>query len=122
MTLPRTALSSPRDVARQARGPAGTCPVGMVTDRDLVLRCVAERLDPDQTSLRDIMSSPICSVIEDTPIESALATMAAAEVRRAVVIDSEGTLVGILALDDILELLIEETQAIGALLRGQAPS
>jgi Mg/Co/Ni transporter MgtE len=48
--------------------------------------------------------------------------MAAAEVRRAVVIDSEGTLVGILALDDILELLIEETQAIGALLRGQAPS
>jgi CBS domain-containing protein len=94
----------------------------MVTDRDLVLRCVAERLDPDQTSLRDIMSSPICSVIEDTPIESALATMAAAEVRRAVVIDSEGTLVGILALDDILELLIEETQAIGALLRGQAPS
>lgn len=96
--------------------------VGMVTDRDLVLRCVAEGLDPDRTPLRDIMSSPVCAVTEDTPIESALSTMAAAEVRRAVVIDAQGSLVGILALDDVLELLIEETQSIGALLRAQAPA
>ncbi len=96
-------------------------PVGIVTDRDLAIRCVAGGLDPERTSLDEIMSSPVCSVAEDTPIESALATMAAAEVRRAVVIDVEGSLVGILALDDILELLIEETQSIGALLRAQAP-
>jgi CBS domain-containing protein len=94
--------------------------VGMVTDRDIALRCVAEARDPGQTSLQDIMSSPVCSVVEDTPIESALATMPAAEVRRAVVIDSEGKLVGILALDDVLELLIEEAEAIGSLLRAQA--
>ena len=96
--------------------------VGMVTDRDVAIRCVAEGLDPDKTPLRDIMSSPVCSVTEDTPIESALSTMAAAEVRRAVVIDGQGSLVGILALDDVLELLIEETQSIGALLRAQAPA
>ncbi len=87
-----------------------------------MVRCVAERLDPDEALAGDIMSSPVCAVFEETSIESALATMAGAQVRRAVVIDSDGTLVGLLALDDVLDLLVEEAEAIGSLLRAQAPA
>ena len=96
--------------------------VGMVTDRDIVLRCVAERLDPDQMRVGDVMSAPVCAVTEETAIETALSTMAGAQVRRAVVVDSDGMLVGVLALDDVLELLVEEAASIGALLRAQAPA
>jgi CBS domain-containing protein len=95
-------------------------PIGMVTDRDVAVRLVAKGLDADETPIGGIMSIPVHSVEEETPIESALGAMAGAGVRRSVVLDAEGKLVGILALDDVLELLVEETKAVGALIRSQA--
>jgi CBS domain-containing protein len=95
-------------------------PVGIVTDRDVVLRCVAERRDPDATSVGAVMTAPPTCVHESTPIEDALARMAGAHVRRLVVVDTSGQLVGILALDDVLELLAEEATTVGRLLRRRA--
>jgi CBS domain-containing protein len=63
------------------------------------------------------MSAPATCVHEATPIETALARMAGVRARRLVVVDDDGRLVGILALDDILELLAEELTSIGKLLR-----
>lgn len=94
-------------------------PIGMLTDRDIVVRCLAERLDPDTTQIGDVMSVPVCSLLEDTPIESGLATMARVGVRRAAMIDPDGRLTGVLAVDDVLELLAEEVGSVGALLRTQ---
>jgi CBS domain-containing protein len=99
----------------------GKHPVGMLTDRDVTVRCVGADLDPDSTRVAQIMSTPVCSVDEDTPIESALRIMAGARVRRCVVLGADRTLVGLLALDDVLDLLSEEVEAIGALVREQAP-
>lgn len=96
-------------------------PVGIVTDRDLAVRCVGRGLDPDESRVSTVMSAPVSSVHEDTPIESALRTMAGARIRRCPVIGTDGTLVGLLALDDVLDLLAEEVEAIGALVRMQAP-
>ena len=94
---------------------------GIVTDRDVVLRCVAEGLDADTTPVLEIMTRGMVGITENTPVERALEVMAEREVRRLVVTDAEGGLRGILSLDDVLELLNEETEAIGRLLRGQVP-
>lgn len=91
-------------------------PAGIVTDRDLMLRCVAEDDSPDAVSVAQAMSTPVVSVHESTPIEDALAQMVSAGVRRLPVVDSSGKLVGILALDDVLDLLSEEVTSVGRLL------
>jgi signal-transduction protein with cAMP-binding, CBS, and nucleotidyltransferase domain len=91
-------------------------PVGIVTDRDLVTRCIAPRRDPEQTTVGDVMTKPAARILESTPIEDALTEMLRARVRRLPVVDEAGRLVGILALDDVIELLSEETGTIGRLL------
>jgi len=91
-------------------------PAGMITDRDLAAHCVAEARDPDATLLGDVMATPVVTVPETLAIEDALATMARDGVRRLAVVDEEGRLAGILALDDVIELLAEETTTIGKLL------
>jgi CBS domain-containing protein len=93
-------------------------PVGMVTDRDLMFHFVAEGRDPARTSVETIMAAPVVTVAEDLPIEDALARMAETRVRRLAVVDRAGCLAGLLALDDVLDLLAEEFGAIGRLLRG----
>lgn len=92
-------------------------PVGIVTDRDLVVRCLAADRDPRETSVESVMSTPVVSVAEATPIEDALARMSGRALRRLVVTDVKGKVAGILALDDVAELLTEEASAIGRLLR-----
>jgi len=94
----------------------GKRPLGILTDRDVTLRCVAKDRDPDTTEVGAVMSSPAACIDESTPIEQALARMAGEKVRRLVVVDSAQALVGILALDDVLELLAEEAATIGRLL------
>lgn len=96
-------------------------PVGILTDRDVALRCVGRGLDPAATEVADVMTAPVDTVPEEAAIEDALSVMAAAGHRRLVVTDDEDRLVGILAMDDVLDLLVEETASIGRILRGQAP-
>ncbi len=97
-------------------------PLGVVTDRDVTLRCVAASRDPDATPVAAVMTAPAHCVSEATAIEEALGCMAGRGARRLVVTDDAGRLVGILALDDVLELLVEEAEVIGRLLRGRHPS
>lgn len=96
-------------------------PIGILTDRDIVLRCVGPGLDPETTTVAELMSKPVHAVDEFTPIEGAAAKMARMGTRRLVVTGPEGRLVGVLSLDDLLELLTGEAEAIGRLLERQAP-
>jgi len=91
-------------------------PVGILTDRDVMLRCVVDGEDADQTKVSEVMTSPISMVREDTPIEEALNVMATCNVRRLPIVDEKNRLVGILAVDDVVELLAEETSTLGRLL------
>jgi len=93
-------------------------PVGFVTDRDVMFHCVAEGRDAGRTKVEEIMAAPVVTVSEDLPIEDALSRMAETGVRRLAVVDRAGCLAGLLALDDILDLLSEEFGTIGRLLRG----
>ena len=96
-------------------------PVGVVTDRDVTLRCVAEDRDPDATQVAAVMTAPVLCVSESTPIEEALRRMAGIAARRLAVTDDSGHLAGILSLDDVMELLVEEADAIGRLLQRRQP-
>ncbi len=94
-------------------------PTGMLTDRDVALRCVAAGLDPDREVVASIMTHPVQAVDEHAGVETAIAKMATAGTRRLAVVNELGRLVGVLSLDDILDLLTRETGAIGRLLAKQ---
>jgi CBS domain-containing protein len=97
-------------------------PVGIVTDRDIVTRAVSKELDPAGTPVATVMTRDVRTVDESTPIEQAVATMGDSGARRLVVTGGEGRLAGILSIDDVMDLLVEEAHGIGRVLREAAPS
>ena len=97
-------------------------PVGILSDRDLAVRVVAEGLDPTQALVGDLMSRAPDCVREDLGIEMALCQMRAGPCRRLPVVDADGKLVGLISLDDILDLIAEEFAEIGRLVRKESPS
>lgn len=96
-------------------------PIGIITDRDLAVRVVAPGLSGVDVPVREVMtSSPTC-VREQTPIEDVLVAMRAGPFRRIPVVADDGTLAGVVSLDDILELLAEEFVSISRLIRAEEP-
>jgi CBS domain-containing protein len=87
----------------------GRC-VGMLTDRDIVVRLVAEGKDPKSATAGEIASRDLVTIDPDQPIDEALRLMARHQVRRLPVCDEDGRLVGIIAQADIaLQGLDRET-------------
>ena len=80
---------------------AGEMLVGMVTDRDIVVRAMARSLDGKSTRLSDVMSANVRCATEDQPIDQVLGTMAQAQIRRMPVVDGKQRLVGIVTIGDI---------------------
>lgn len=75
--------------------------LGMVTDRDLVVRGIARHLDPETTQVQRCMSEDVQWCFEDESVEAAAAKMAEHQVRRLIVVDREKNLVGMVALGDV---------------------
>jgi len=94
-------------------------PEGFLTDRDIVVRCVAEELSPESTKVREVMTRDVHTVPDDLALEAALETMADREVRRLVVVNGAGRVCGIVSLDDFLGELAATAEEIGRLLRRQ---
>ena len=74
--------------------------VGLITDRDIVLRVVAEQM-PLDTPVADVMSTGVESCREDDNVADAAAKMASRQIRRLVVLNDRGGLSGILSLGDV---------------------
>jgi CBS domain-containing protein len=83
-------------------------PVGIVTDRDIVVEVVAAGVNPDVLKVGDIMGPEVATVRESEGLFEALRYMRDKGVRRMPVVDNAGGLVGILTQDDLLSLLAEE--------------
>jgi CBS domain-containing protein len=96
-------------------------PMGLVTDRDIVTRLVADNRDAARTPVVDLMTAMPTTVLQDTSVESALGHMRIGRMRRLPVVNGSGALVGIVTLDDILALVAEEFSLIGGLLEREAP-
>ncbi len=75
--------------------------VGMVTDRDIVVRGVAQGLDAGTATLAEVMSAHVRTAREDDNLEEILGTMGLNQIRRMPVVDAQERLIGILSLGDI---------------------
>ena len=77
-------------------------PVGIVTDRDLVLRVLEKGHDPQTTRVEEVMSSSVVTAPDDLPPSEAVWRMREHMVRRLPVVGSDGQLIGIVTLDDLV--------------------
>lgn len=89
-------------------------PVGIVTDRDLVLELMAEGLDPAVFTAGDIMSLNLVLARPDMDAMDAVQLMKTHQLRRLVMADEAGRLAGIVTLEDILEVLSRELADLAA--------
>lgn len=80
-------------------------PVGILTDRDIALGVVAEKIDPKSVSVGDVMSFDLTTVAEDEDLMHAIEIMRENGIRRIPVVDADEVLIGILTVDDVLDLL-----------------
>lgn len=96
--------------------PRRRVPVGVVTDRDLAVGVMALGLEAEQTPVEAAMRPGVAVARESEGVGRAIALMRANGVRRLPVVDASGALVGVLAADDLIELLGEELSGLGALL------
>jgi CBS domain-containing protein len=76
-------------------------PVGMVTDRDITCRVVAQGRNPLDLTVRDAMTSTVVSVTPDTPLQECLDLMEESQVRRIAVVNDDGKICGIVAQADV---------------------
>jgi len=100
----------------ETRGNASV-PVGILTDRDVVVGVIAKRIAPDAVTVGDAMTRNLLTVREDASTEFALREMRRYGVRRAPVVRANGDLVGIIAVDDIIQHLASQLSRLAELIQ-----
>lgn len=109
------------DVIVVDRANGASKPLGILTDRDIVLEILAEDVDLEAVNVGDVMSYELQTVGEDTKLLDAIKIMRTKGIRRLPVVDSQENLVGILAVDDVLGLISEQlSDLVGLIARQQA--
>ena len=96
-------------------------PVGIVTDRDLVMQILASGTDPGKAVAEDVMSKDLCTIEDRAGFYHATELMSEHGIRRLPVTDADGALHGIITADDLNELLAEEHQALAKVIQAQRP-
>jgi len=87
-------------------------PLGMITDRDIVIEVLARERDARVTIVRDVMRAPVVLASESEDTSTVIERMKAHGVRRAPVVGEGGRLVGVISLDDLLRQLATEATAL----------
>jgi len=88
-------------------------PTGIVTDRDIAISVVAKDVDASKVTIGDLVTRELISAHENQGIFETLRNMRTHGIRRMPVVDTAGSLIGIVAVDDIVQLLAEEMSEIG---------
>lgn len=124
---PETSIS---ELARQMRDEnvgsvvitSDDSPTGIVTDRDLTTRVLAEGTASSDLTAADVMTRDLCTVGPDTGFYEAAEVMSENGVRRLPVCTDADELVGIITADDLTELLADEQQHLASVIQAQRPS
>lgn len=95
----------------------GNKPIGIVTDRDIVLKAIASELKIEEMNVADVMSNKLLTAKETDDVYETLLKMRAKIVRRVPVVDDAGYLKGILTIDDLLEFFNKEMGEIVSLFK-----
>lgn len=88
-------------------------PIGILTDRDIALRVVAEGRDPEQTKIADIVTYDVTTIERDAEVGTAARLMREHGVRRLPIVDEAGHVTGIVTADDLVALLAENLYDVG---------
>ena len=94
-------------------------PVGIVTDRDLVIELIAKEVDINSVTLGDVMYRDIILGKENDDVNETIKIMRQRGIRRLPVVDDRGVLVGIVTMDDLIDLIAEELKDLVALIGKQ---
>ena len=94
-------------------------PVGVLTDRDIVVTVVAREVDPRTLRAGDVMTQSPSVAVDSDPLEKSLREMRRMGVRRLPVVGRRGELVGVLSLDDVIEALSNELQNVAGSIRNE---
>ncbi len=94
-------------------------PIGVLTDRDIVIAVIAKEADPKALRAGDVMNPQPVVIEESQSIEAALQQMRRAGVRRLPVIGRRGELAGVLSLDDVLDYLAGQVQNVAGAIRNE---
>lgn len=96
---------------------SGRIPIGLLTDRDIVMALLQHPERLERLFIGEAMSRDPLLLRESDEVDEAIERMRQRAVRRAPVVDAQGALAGIVSLDDLLELIAEELDAIARLIR-----
>lgn len=91
-------------------------PVGIISDRDLVIKIMARDVSYEKLSVYDVMSRDLICVKNDEEVMEVVRMMCMEGVRRVPVINNEGQLIGILSMDDLFEMLADELSNLAVLI------
>ena len=91
-------------------------PVGIVTDRDIVIELIAKEVDIHSVTLGDIMYREIIVAKENDDVNDTIKIMRQKGIRRLPVVDNSGALVGIVTMDDLIDLIAEQLKDIAGLI------
>jgi CBS domain-containing protein len=95
-------------------------PLGVVTDRDIVVRVVAHGQDPERVPVKEAMSGEPVFLKGERGIDELIACMRDLAIRRVPIVDDEGQLEGIVSMDDLLMLLAEQLGGLAQAIRKEA--
>ncbi|MHB9285913.1 CBS domain-containing protein [Halobacteriales archaeon Cl-PHB] len=96
-------------------------PVGIVTDRDLAMRVDARGGDASEVTAADVMTPDPATMPVEAGILQLTDAMQQAMVRRMPIVDDQGTLVGIVTLDDVMRLLATELYDLASVVQAESP-
>jgi CBS domain-containing protein len=106
-------------VVRPEVGGRSARPVGVLTDRDIVIKVVAMQIDPQTLTVSDVMTQDPLAAAETDSVAKALGHMRRIGVRRLPIVGAQGQLVGVLSLDDVLENMADELNAVAGSIRNE---
>jgi CBS domain-containing protein len=86
----------------------GNILVGMFSERDLMLRVVSEKRDPERTHIREVMTSPVETIRRDCTADDALKVMLEKHIRHLPIVDLDGRLAGMISMRSLLHDKVEE--------------
>lgn len=108
------------DVIVTDQGARSPIPVGIVTDRDLVVRVIAQGVAPSALTAGDVMDGSLSTALGSESVYDAVWHMRSRGIRRLPVVDEHGVLVGLITADDLVRFIATELTELGAIAPRQA--